>query len=220
MGPMPENGNWSPHLHFQVMLDMLDKKGDFPGVAFPAQRAVWTGICPDPWYLVAGKPSPAADETTIDEILDQRKKLLSPNLSISYAEPLYMQRGVGAYLYDHTGRRYLDTVNNVAHVGHEHPRVVLAGQRQMAVLNTNTRYLHPLITQFAEALLATAPAPLEVAFFVNSGSEANELALRLAKTYRQPKDTIALQSGLPRQYQCLRGSESHKFDGPWQGVLA
>ena len=214
MGPMPENGNWSPHLHFQVMLDMLDKQGDFPGVAFPSQRAVWTGICPDPWYLIAGEPSPAATEFSVEAILNQRKKLLSPNLSISYTEPLYMQRGVGAYLYDHTGRRYLDTVNNVAHLGHEHPRVVRAGQRQMAVLNTNTRYLHPLITQFAEALLATAPAPLEVAFFVNSGSEANELALRLAKTYTRQSDIIALQVGYHGNTNACVEVSSYKFDGP------
>lgn len=214
MGPMPENGNWSPHLHFQVMLDMLDKSGDFPGVTFPDQRNLWRGICPDPWYLLAGQASPPAPEHPISAILEQRKKLLSPNLSIAYVDPLYMQRGVGAYLYDHTGRRYLDTVNNVAQVGHEHPRVVRAGQRQMAVLNTNTRYLHPLVTQFAAELLATAPAPLEVAFFVNSGSEANELALRLAKTYTGQKDVLALQVGYHGNTNACVEVSSYKFDGP------
>ena len=214
MGPMPENGNWSPHLHFQVMLDMLDLAGDFPGVAFPDKRAVWTGICPDPWYLIAGRISPPAPTIAVDEIMAKRSKLLSPNLSISYTQPLYIQRGVGAYLYDHTGRRYLDTVNNVAHVGHEHPRVVGAGQRQMAVLNTNTRYVHHQITQFAEALLATAPEPLEVAFFVNSGSEANELALRLAKTYTNQQDIIALQVGYHGNTNACVEISSYKFDGP------
>lgn len=214
MGPMPENGNWSPHLHFQVMLDMLDKSGDFPGVAFPDQREIWTGICPDPWYLLAGQASPPVQVYTPSNLLAQRQKLLSPNLSISYAEPLYMQRGGGAYLYDHSGRRYLDTVNNVAHVGHEHPRIVRAGQRQMGVLNTNTRYLHPLITQFAEELLAKAPAPLEVAFFVNSGSEANELALRLAKTYTGQKDILALQVGYHGNTNACVEVSSYKFDGP------
>lgn len=214
MGPMPENGNWSPHLHFQVMLDMLDLRGDFPGVAFPNKRAVWTGICPDPWYLIAGEASPPTAGTEIDQILAARRQSLSPNLSISYADPLYMQRGVGAFLFDHTGRRYLDTVNNVAHVGHEHPRVVKAGQRQMAVLNTNTRYLHPNLTRFAEALLRTAPAPLEVAFFVNSGSEANELALRLAKTYTNQQDILALQVGYHGNTNACVEISSYKFDGP------
>lgn len=220
MGPMPENGNWSPHLHFQVMLDILDKSGDFPGVAFPDQREIWTSICPDPWYLLAGQVSPPAKIHPISSILEQRKKLLSPNLSISYSAPLYMQRGVGAYLYDDTGRRYLDTVNNVAHVGHEHPHVVRAGQRQMAVLNTNTRYLHPLIVQFAEELLAKTPAPLEVAFFVNSGSEANELALRLAKTYTGQKDILALQVGYHGNTNACVEASSYKFDGPGGGGAA
>src|SRR5262249_58704769 len=85
------------------------------------------------------------------------------------------------YLFDEEGRRYLDAYNNVAHVGHCHPRVVEAGRRQMAVLNTNTRYLHPSIVRYAERLAATLPAPLSVCFFVCSGSEANELALRMAR---------------------------------------
>jgi 4-aminobutyrate aminotransferase-like enzyme len=84
----------------------------------------------------------------------------------------------------------------------------------MAVLNTNTRYLHPQIIQFAEALLATAPAPLEFAFFVNSGSEANELALRLAKTYTGQKDIIALQVGYHGNTNACVEISSYKFDGP------
>lgn len=214
MGPMPENGNWSPHLHFQVMLDMLGKKGDFPGVAFPRQSGVWTEICPDPWYLIAGGPSQGTEGLSAASIKAKRGKLLASNLSLSYQDPLYIQRGSGAYLYDSVGRRYLDTVNNVAHVGHEHPQVVRAGQRQMAVLNTNTRYLHPQIVQFAEALLAKAPAPLEVAFFVNSGSEANELALRLAKTYTGQKDVIALEVGYHGNTNACIEVSSYKFDGP------
>jgi 4-aminobutyrate aminotransferase-like enzyme len=81
------------------------------------------------------------------------------------------------FLYDRDGRRYLDAVNNVPHVGHSHPVVVRAGQRQMAVLNTNTRYLHELAVRYAERLWATLPSPLSVCYFVNSGSEANELAI-------------------------------------------
>ena len=87
------------------------------------------------------------------------------------------------YLYDEEGREYLDAYNNVPHVGHCHPRVVKAGQDQMALLNTNTRYLHDLINRYAERLTATLPEPLSVCFFVNSGSEANELALRLARAH-------------------------------------
>ncbi|MDX1907085.1 MAG: aminotransferase class III-fold pyridoxal phosphate-dependent enzyme [Bacteroidia bacterium] len=214
IGPMPENGNWFPHLHFQVMLDLLGHTGDFPGVAYPAQRTVWTSLCPDPWYLIAGHPAPAAPGTDAADILSYRKAHLPRNLSISYARPLHILRGGGAYLLDDTGRRYLDTVNNVAHVGHEHPRVVRAGQRQMQVLNTNTRYLHPRITEFAAELLATFPAPLEVAFFVNSGSEANELAMRLARTYTGQQDMLVVEVGYHGNTQGCVEVSSYKFDGP------
>ncbi len=84
------------------------------------------------------------------------------------------------------GRTYLDAVNNVPHVGHSRSEVVQAAQRQMAVLNTNTRYLHPLLARYIERLAATMPDPLSVVFLVNSGSEANELALRLARAYTGP----------------------------------
>ena len=215
IGPMPENGNWSPHLHFQVMLDLLGWSGDFPGVAFPRWRAVWASLCPDPWLLLTGQPSPPPP-TRLDAgaILGYRKEHLGKNLSVSYQKPLNMQRGWRQYLFDDTGRRYLDTVNNVAHVGHEHPRVVRAGQRQMAVLNTNTRYLHENIIRFGEALLATFPPELSVAFFVNSGSEANELAMRMAKTFTGRKDMLAVEVGYHGNTQGCVDVSAYKFEGP------
>jgi 4-aminobutyrate aminotransferase-like enzyme/Ser/Thr protein kinase RdoA (MazF antagonist) len=216
IGPMPENGNWSPHLHFQVMLDLLGCSGDFPGVAFPEKRAIWTSICPNPGLVCGPKPLlPEKTETRSREhILGFRQAHLGKNLSVSYRRPLTIERGWRQYLFDDTGRRFLDTVNNVAHVGHEHPRVVRAGQRQMAVLNTNTRYLHDNIVRFAEALLSTFPLELEVAFFVNSGSEANELAMRLAKNYTQQKDMIVVEVGYHGNTQGCVEVSSYKFDGP------
>jgi 4-aminobutyrate aminotransferase-like enzyme/Ser/Thr protein kinase RdoA (MazF antagonist) len=116
-------------------------------------------------------------------LLERRKKHIGPSLSVSYKEPLKMVRGRGQFLFDHRGRPYLDLVNNICHVGHCHPWVVAAGQRQMAELNTNTRYLYDGLTDYAERLCDTLPDPLNVCYFVNSGSEANELALRLARTH-------------------------------------
>ncbi len=214
IGPMPENGNWSPHLHFQVMLDLLGKSGDYPGVAFPDTRAVWKSLCPDPWLLLTGRFSEPKEEASLAETLHYRREHLGRNLSVSYQKPLKMLRGWRQYLFDHTGRRYLDTVNNVAHAGHEHPRVVRAGQRQMAVLNTNTRYLHDNLRQFSEALLATFPPGLDVVFLVNSGSEANELALRLARTHTRRKDTIVVDVGYHGNTGNLIEISSYKFDGP------
>ncbi len=214
IGPMPENGNWPPHLHYQVILDLLDQEGDFPGVTYPRQQGIWASLCPDPWLLVSGQKSPASESKSIAELLDFRHRHLGKNLSVSYSRPLKILRGIRQYLLDDTGRRYLDTVNNVAHVGHEHPKVVRAGQRQMAVLNTNTRYLHDNIVQFTEALLQTFPPGLEVAFIVNSGSEANELAMRLAKNYTNQKDMLVVEVGYHGNTQGCVDISSYKFDGP------
>src|SRR5215207_3094277 len=138
-----------------------------------------------------------------EDLIEERRRLLGRNLSIAYEEPLHIVRGSMQYLYDAEGRRYLDAYNNVAHVGHCHPEVVAAGQRQTEVLNTNTRYLSDLILQFAENLTATLPEPLTVCFFVNSGSEANELAVRLARAATGQFDMITLDVAYHGHTQAL-----------------
>ncbi|MFM9075712.1 MAG: aminotransferase class III-fold pyridoxal phosphate-dependent enzyme, partial [Bacteroidota bacterium] len=185
-----------------------------PGVCPPDLLPVWKSICPDPWKVLTGEPCPAITSKTKEDIVGYRRQHLGKNLSISYKDPIIMLRGDRQYMVDHLGRRYLDTVNNVAHVGHEHPRVVRAGQRQMAVLNTNTRYLHENIITFTEELLATVPAPLDVVFLVNSGSEANELAIRLARTYTGQRDMIVSQTGYHGNTNMCVEVSSYKFDGP------
>lgn len=215
LGAPCENGGWPPHLHLQLMLDLLGHSGDFPGVAFPEQADVMKSICPDPGQLVnlpfqALLPSPVAD---VDALLAKRQRLLGPNLSLSYEQPLHLLRGYGAYLYDRDGRRYLDTVNNVPHVGHQHLRVVQAAQAQLAVLNTNTRYLHQTVLDYAEALLATLPEELSVVYFVNSGSEANELALRMARAYSGKEDLLVMEQGYHGHTQACVELSSYKFDG-------
>src|SRR5207248_2289915 len=114
-----------------------------------------------------------------------RRLRFGGNLSIAYRSPVKVERGWMQYLYDEVGRRYLDAYNNVPHVGHAHPRVVRAGQTQMEVLNTNTRYPSDLANAYAERLTATLPGALGdgVVYLVSSASEANELALRLARAH-------------------------------------
>lgn len=211
IGNSEENGGWPPHLHFQIMVDLLDNKGDFPGVCYSHEQDIWETLCPDPAFLFSDQHREKKRESTQD-ILLKRKKYLPPNLSISYRNPLHMERGFKQYLYDQTGRRYLDTVNNVAHVGHEHPEVVKAGKAQMNVLNTNTRYLHENIVTLAEQLSAKFPDPLEVCFFVNSGSEATELALRLAKTYTENKGMVVMDVGYHGNTSGSIEVSSYKFD--------
>jgi len=214
IGPYPENGDWAPHLHFQLMTDLLSREGDFPGVAPPSQRKVWLSLSPDP-NLVLGIPDLApVGRNAASELLGARQRLLGPSLSISYRRPLEIVRGKGAYLYDDGGRPYLDCVNNVAHVGHAHPRVVEAGRDQMAVLNTNTRYLHDSLTEYARRLAATLPDPLCVCFFVCTGSEANELALRMARTHTGREGMVVLEGGYHGNTSSLVQLSSYKFDGP------
>ncbi|MBK7809294.1 MAG: aminotransferase class III-fold pyridoxal phosphate-dependent enzyme [Saprospiraceae bacterium] len=213
IGQGTENGNWSPHLHFQIILDMLGNTHDFPGVAFPSELDIWKSICPDPNIFLQQEVLYPKKQKQTNEIIRYRTDHLGKSLSLSYAEPLHIVRGEGSFLIDITGRRYLDTVNNVAHVGHEHPRIVKAGQAQMALLNTNTRYLHESINDFAEALLATLPPELCVVHFVNSGSEANELALRMAYNHTGQKDIIAIASGYHGNTNACIGVSSYKFDG-------
>ncbi len=215
VGTPPANGDWAPHVHVQVMLDLLDLAHDFPGVAAPSQRSLWLGLSPDPASLLAlpdgAVPAPARP---LSRTLEDRRTRLGPSLSLSYGAPLRIVRGIGARLYDDEGRAYLDAVNNVAHVGHAHPRVVAAGARQMAVLNTNTRYLHETVLEYARRLVETLPDPLSVCFFVNSGSEANELALRLVRTYTGARDTVCLQDGYHGHTQALIEVSPYKHAGP------
>jgi 4-aminobutyrate aminotransferase-like enzyme len=151
---------------------------------------------------------------TAAEILAARRARLGPSLSLAYRTPLHIVRGEGAYLYDADGRSYLDCVNNVAHVGHAHPRVIEAGIAQMRLLNTNTRYLHENVVGYAERLTALLPDHLEVCFFTNSGSEANELALRLARAATGRPDVATVDVAYHGNTQRLVEISPYKFDGP------
>jgi len=213
IGNHPENGNWPPHLHFQIMLDLLDQEENFPGVCSKAQAAVWSSVCPDPALLLNCEVNPSHKSIPNNELINDRKKHLGKSLSLSYSQPIKMLRGEMQWLMDESGRRYLDTVNNVAHVGHEHPAVIRAGQQQMAVLNTNTRYLHENVVAFAKEICNTLPPELSVIHFVNSGSEANELALRMATAFSGQKDVIALEVGYHGNTGRCIDVSAYKFNG-------
>jgi len=119
--------------------------------------------------------------TSLDTLLERRKRLLGSAYRLFYERPLHIVRGEGVWLEDAAGQRYLDCYNNVPHVGHCHPRVVRAICDQAARLNTHTRYLHESVLDYAERLTAYCPGSLGVAMFACSGTEANELALRIAR---------------------------------------
>jgi len=125
----------------------------------------------------------ATDEAiSTQDLIARRSRLLGPAYRLFYDQPVQFVRGEGVWLYDAAGHRYLDAYNNVASVGHCHPHVVQAIARQAAVLNTHTRYLHETVLDFAEKLLATFPPQIGHVMFTCTGSEANDLALRVART--------------------------------------
>jgi 4-aminobutyrate aminotransferase-like enzyme len=121
---------------------------------------------------------------SLDEsMLQRRQRLLGNAYKLFYDEPVHIVKGEGVWLYDAAGRRYLDMYNNVPHVGHCHPHVVEAICQQIATLNTHTRYLHENILDYAERLLGKFEDPLDHAMFCCTGSEANELAMRIARKH-------------------------------------
>lgn len=215
VGDASENGGWTPHLHLQVILDLLDLGTDFPGVCRASENSLWRRLSPNPALLLPTEDPDRFDARANPEQRHQRRKaLLSGSLSLSYQQPLHIVRGYRQFLYDSSARAYLDVFNNVAHIGHSHPRVVSAVQRQMALLNTNTRYLHDNILNYADSLSSALPDPLSVCFFVNSASEANELALRLARNYTGRRDMLVLEAAYHGHTSTLVELSPYKYNGP------
>ena len=131
-------------------------------------------------------------QSKTEKKLADRHITFSRALSVSYNKPIEMLGSALQYMYGSDGKTYLDCVNNIPHVGHCHPLVVEAGQRQMAKLNTNTRYLYDSLTDYANQLVATLPETLSKVYFVNSGSAATDLAIRLAKQHTGRDDFVVL----------------------------
>jgi 4-aminobutyrate aminotransferase-like enzyme/Ser/Thr protein kinase RdoA (MazF antagonist) len=214
LGDEQVNGGWTPHLHFQIINNLLGRTHEFPGVARPSERALWLSVSPDPNLVLRLPQLSPAPRPSCADLLEQRTARIGASLSIAYHSPLVIVRGWMQNLYDENGQAYLDAVNNVAHVGHSHPRVVEAMRRQAAVLNTNTRYLHENLTRYAQRLTATLPDPLRVCFFVCSGSEANELALRMARAHTRTHDVIVIDAAYHGNTTALIELSPYKFKGP------
>ncbi|MEX2649945.1 MAG: aminotransferase class III-fold pyridoxal phosphate-dependent enzyme [Alphaproteobacteria bacterium] len=149
-----------------------------------ARRAI---VVPATRPDMVARPVPAKAE-----LIARRARVLGRHLSLSYDDPVHIVRGDGAWLWDADGRRYVDAYNNVPQVGHAHPRVVAAIARQAATLNTNTRYLHETVLEYAERLTATMGEGLEACIFVNSGSEANDVAWRMAQVWTGGRGGIVM----------------------------
>jgi 4-aminobutyrate aminotransferase-like enzyme/Ser/Thr protein kinase RdoA (MazF antagonist) len=181
----------------------LERHGDEDATEVADQLAALIDVRP---YADRGSP-PA-------ELRARRALHTSRAMSLSYDEPLKFIRGRGAYLIDEKGRAHLDLYNNVCHVGHCHPQVVGAAQRAMAQLNTNTRYLTEAHEDYVERLCAKLPPALSVVFMLNSGSEANELALRLARAHAGCRDVVVVDNAYHGHTQELVNISPYKFARP------
>ena len=172
----------------------------------------------DSTHVAGAGRDPGAARMTNDEILAARRRFVGGNVSVGYRRPLQVVRGAMQYLFDEAGRRYIDAYNNVPHVGHCHPRVVEAA----AAADARAQHQHALSRtsiwpRYAERLAATLPEPLRVCYFVNSGSEANELALRLARAHTRQRDLIVLDAAYHGNTTTLIDISPYKFNGPGGG---
>ena len=215
LGAAEVNGGWAPHLHLQLALTLAGMGTDWPGVADPDDLPLWTAICPNP-ALLLGLPDERTAHRGVsrEDVLEARRARFGGNLRLSYARPLMILRGWRHHLFDAMGRPYLDAYNNVPHVGHAHPRIRAATADQLERLNTNTRYLHPAQAAFAEKLLERLPDALSVCWFVNSGSEANELALRLARAATGQRGMITPDHGYHGNTTGAIDISAYKFNAP------
>ncbi|XP_057667180.1 alanine--glyoxylate aminotransferase 2-like [Diorhabda carinulata] len=149
------------------------------------------------------------------ECISLREKLIGESCQLFFRQnPLKIVRAKGQYMYDEKDDAYLDCINNVAHVGHCHPAVVKAGSEQMGLLSTNNRFLHEEILICAQKILSTMPEELSVCYFVNSGSEANDLALRLAQIHTGNKDIVTLEHAYHGHLTSLIDISHYKFNLP------
>lgn len=178
------------HLHVQAGLLLLHN--DLPALARSDEQDLWLALCPNPATLLGFKPAACAYRASSERLVSRRERVMARSQETYYREPPTMVRGWRQYLVDEHGRAYLDAINNVAHVGHCHPVVSRAADRQTRRLYTNNRFLYDVMVEYAERLTALLPDPLRVVYFCNSGSEANDLALRLARAHTGRGDILAV----------------------------
>ncbi|XP_072487298.1 5-phosphohydroxy-L-lysine phospho-lyase isoform X3 [Notamacropus eugenii] len=154
----------------------------------------------------------ASEGHSKEETLSLRRQLIGSSCRLFFPEdPVKIVRGQGQYMYDEKGVEYIDCINNVAHVGHCHPHVVQAAHEQNQVLNTNSRFLHDNIVDYAQRLSRTLPRELSVFYFLNSGSEANDLALRLARQYTGHQDVVVVDHAYHGHLSSLIDISPYKF---------
>jgi 4-aminobutyrate aminotransferase-like enzyme/Ser/Thr protein kinase RdoA (MazF antagonist) len=186
-----------------------------PVLVPPSEAAGWARVSPDPAELLglpeARRPDDGWDAT---RVVASRNVHFARSQRSYYRRPMNLVGGRGSWLYDDVGHAYLDAINNVSHVGHANRRVVAAATAQMRALNTNSRFVYPGIARYTERLTATLPAALEVVFLVCSGSEANDLAVRMARQVTGRRDILVVDGAYHGNTSVLTGLSPNRYKGP------
>ena len=146
------------------------------------------------------------------ELIAKRHMVSSPILSLSYDHPIYMKGAAFQYMYDAYGNTFLDAYNNIPHIGHSHPEITKTATHQIATLNTNTRYIFDAYSEYAEALLLKFPKELDTVFFVNSGSAASDLAMRLANAHTKHHAIMVMEHGYHGNTQTSIDISHYKYN--------
>ena len=182
-----------------------------PARVRPGESEVWEQRCPNPAQLFRLPRSGVLDDAaTVTSI---RQAHLASSQRAYYVDPMNVVSARGTWFTDSYGRRYLDAINNVTHVGHGHPHVVQAATRQLSRLNTNSRFTYSALAHYAERLAATLPDPLEVVFFTCTGSEANDLALRIARSVTARDDVAVLAGAYHGNTTAVMGISPNRYRG-------
>ncbi|MDP3967846.1 MAG: aminotransferase class III-fold pyridoxal phosphate-dependent enzyme [Nocardioides sp.] len=196
----------------QVFVDEEHVASPPPQWAAANSLANWAEATLDPAPLLG---IPARDRAlSSEEVVSLRDRRLARSQRAYYKSPPKLVRGRGAWLYDDYARGYLDAINNVSHVGHAEPRVTAAATGQLSKLNTNSRFIYEGIATYAERLVASLPAPLEVVFLVCTGSEANDLALRISRQVTGRSDIVVIDGAYHGNTTAVMDVSPNRYKGP------
>ncbi len=210
----PDNSGLDGHVQVAGVWSGRVASRPLPRHVRPAEADAWDELSFDPRWLLGLEALAGPPPRTAAAILASRREHFAKSQRAYYRRPMNLVRGRGTWLYDDAGLAYLDSLNNVTHVGHCEPRVTAAAHRQMRKLNTNSRFIYEGIASYAERLAATLPAPLEVVFLVCTGSEANDLALRIARQVTGRQDVVVLDGAYHGNTGVVTGISPNRYKGP------
>ncbi|TVT91677.1 aminotransferase [Pseudomonas sp. RGB] len=190
-GSVLVKGQLLGEVHAPLTVQLCRAELEPPLFCTPSRAPAWQALCPSPATLL-GLACDAEPELDPDALLARRDASFARSQKHYYVDPPRIERGWRNHLIDMQGRSYLDMLNNVAVLGHGHPRMAAVAARQWSLLNTNSRFHYAAIAEFSERLLALAPEGMDRVFLVNSGTEANDLAIRLAWAYSGGRDMLSV----------------------------